>query len=324
MKRAITLVLLVSAVLFSVFAAGQSESAYPNRTITLICPYGAGGGTDVILRALADSASKIAGVNIVVENVTGGNGATGVVTMMKADPDGYTIGSCSGEWVAIQELGLAPAGYDPMNAEQLIHYNFDPACYVVPVDSEYQTLEDLVNAAKAEPGKVVVGVTTLGGSHHLATLLFQERADVEFNVIPYSEGASATLTALMGGQVEVACVGPAEAAAQIAAGNLKMLAVASNDRVKNYPDVPTLKELGYDMIYGSWRALACPKGTPEDVQAKLCEIFYQAAQSEEFVEFCDKGGFVIDLLDHDAYLERFAEQNAICKEVCAIYLASNN
>lgn len=323
MKRAMIVLVLIVTVLFPVMAAGTSEKPYPNRTITLICPYGAGGGTDVILRALSDSASKIAGVNIIVENVTGGNGATGVITMMAAEPDGYTIGSCSGEWVAIQELGLAPKGYDPMNAEQLIHYNFDPACYVVPVNSPYKTLDDLVLAAKKAPGKVVMGVTTLGGSHHLATLLFQERAGIEMNVIPYSEGASATITALMSNQVESACVGPAEAAAQIAAGNLRMLAVASNDRVKNYPAVPTLKELGYDVMYGSWRALACPKGTPIEIQNKLCDVFYEAAQTPAFVEFCDKGGFVIDLLDHEAYLKRFDEQNQICREVCAIYLSSN-
>lgn len=319
MKRKLFSLLLVCVVLAG-FSGALADSTFPSQTITIICPYGAGGGTDVILRALASSASKIAGVNIIVENVTGGNGATGVVTMMAAEPDGYTIGSVSGEWVSIRELGLAPDGFDPGNAEQLIHYNFDPACYVVPIDSPYQTLEDLVTAAKADPGAIVMGVTTVGGSHHLTTLLFENRSGASFNVIPYSEGASATLTALLRNEVEVACVGPAEAAAQVDAGNLKILAIASSNRLKNYPDIPTLKECGYDMIYGSWRALAAPKGTPEDVQLKLEEIFFAAAQSEEFVSFCDQAGFVIDLLDHEAYMERLVEQEALCIEVCQLYL----
>lgn len=318
MKKIVALIL--AAMMLLAACAAVAETDFPKQTITIICPYGAGGGTDLILRALADSASEIAGVNIIVEDVTGGNGANGVITMMAAEPDGYTVGSCSGEWISIKELGLAPADFDYTNAEQLIHYNFDPACYVVNTDSPYQTFEDLIADVKAKPGEIVLGVTTVGGSHHLTNLLFQDVSGAEFNVIPYSEGASATLTSLLRHELDVACVGPAEAAAHVAGGNMRILAVASESRVKNYPEVPTLKELGYDMIYGSWRALAAPKGTPAEVCAKLCEIFYQAAQSEKFIEFCDKGGFVIDLLDHEAYLERFASQEETTKRVCQLYL----
>ncbi len=324
MKRIASLVLAMIMVLTLVACGGSTSSkedtaAFPSQTITLICPYGAGGGTDVILRALCDSASKIAGVNIVVENVTGGNGATGVVTMMAADADGYTIGSCSGEWVALKEMGLAPADFDYNNAEQIMHYNFDPACYLVTADSPYQTLEEVIADAKANPGEITLGVTAAGGSHHLASLQFQKETGTEFNVIPYSDGSAACVTALMSGQVTVGSVCPAEAAAQIAAGQVRILGICSENRLANYPDVPTLSELGYNVVYGAWRALCAPKGTPAEVVEKLEEIFMAAAQTPEFVEFCAGNGNEIDLLNKEDFAKRFLDQEELIKGVCAIY-----
>lgn len=301
-----------------------SDEGYPNQTITLICPYGAGGGTDVLLRALCDSASEIAGVNIVVENITGGNGATGVITMMDATPDGYTIGSCSGEWIALKAMGLAPEDFDYNNSEMIMHYNFDPACYLVPVDSPYQTLEDVIADAKANPGKITLGVTAAGGSHHLAAIQFQKESEAEFNVIPYSDGSSACVTALLSGQVSVGSVCPAEAAAQIAAGQVRILAICSENRLEGYPDVPTLKEMGYNVIYGAWRGLCAPKGTPAEIVEKLEEIFMAAAQTQEFKDFCVSNGNEIDLLDKEAFAARFADQEELIKGVCAIYTEQNS
>lgn len=305
-------------------SSGEAGTDFPNQTITLICPYAAGGGTDVILRALCDSASKIAGVNIIVENITGGNGATGVVTMMDAAPDGYTIGSCSGEWVSLKEMGLAPDGFDYNNAEFIMHYNFDPACYLVPTDSPYQSIEDIVNAAKADPGNVTLGVTAAGGAHHLASLLFQDRCGAQFNIVPYSEGSSATVTALMSNQVDIACVTTAEATAQIKAGQVRVLGICSEERLDSYPDVPTLKECGYDVVYGSWRALAAPKGTPAEVVDKLEEIFYEATQTQEFIDFCASNNNEIDLLNKEEFAQRFVDQEALIKDVCAIYAQLQN
>jgi len=284
-------------------SAGGSE--FPNQTITLICPYGAGGGTDVILRALCDSASKIAGVNIVVENITGGNGATGVVTMMDAEPDGYTIGSCSGEWVALNAMGLADFDYN--NAEQIMHYNFDPACYLVTMDSPYQTLEEVIADAKANPGKITLGVTAAGGSHHLAAIQFQKESGTEFNIIPYSDGSAACVTALMSGQVAVGSVCPAEAAAQIAAGQVRILGICSENRLAGYPDVPTLNELGYNVIYGAWRALCAPKGTPAEVVEALNAAILKVSETESWKtmvnDYCFQDPFVLNVADTIANLK---------------------
>ncbi|MEM5767163.1 MAG: tripartite tricarboxylate transporter substrate binding protein [Bacillota bacterium] len=302
-------------------SAGTPDSDFPDKTITLICPYGAGGGTDVIMRALANSASKIAGVNIIVQNVTGGNGATGVVTMMSSKADGYTVGSCQGEWISLEKLGLAPPDFDYNNAELVMHYNFDPACYIVPIDSPYNTIGDLVTAAKAAPGSIVLGVTAAGGAHHLATLLFENKSGAEFNVIPYSDGASAVLTALLSNQVEVASVGPAEAAAQVDAGKAKILAVCSENHLDKYPDVPTMTEEGYEVVYGSWRGLAVPSGTPTEIVQKLEQIFYEAAQTDEFKQLCAENGFTIDLLNKEEFQKRFQSQEELIDQVCEIYTA---
>ena len=322
MKKKILVVLLALAMVFCFVACGTDEGEtvdYPTDTITLICPYGAGGGTDVILRALADQAGKIAGVNVVVEDITGGNGATGVVTMMESDPDGYTIGSCSGEWIALKEMGLTPEGFDYNNAEKIMHYNFDPACYLVLADSPIQTIEDLVNAAKEKPGEVTLGVTAAGGSHHLASILFSDMAGVKFNTVPYSEGSSATITALMSGQLDVASVCPSEAAAQIQAGQVRVLGICSAQRLDTYSDVPTMTECGYELVYGAWRALCAPKGTDAAKVEALEKIFLEAAETEEFKEFCAANGFVRDVLTKAEFEERFVSQEALIKQVCALY-----
>ena len=325
MKK-IFVTLLMVLLAFSVFAQAGTESAassnFPNQTITVICPYGAGGGTDLILRALSDAASKIAGVNIIVDDVTGGNGATGVIKMMNSKADGYTVGSCSCEWISLFETGLAPAGFDYNNAELIMHYNFDPSCYLVPADSPYQTIEDVIAAAKANPGEITLGVTAAGGAQHLTAILFQDMVDAEFNIIPYSEGASTTMAALLSGQVQVASVGPAECAAQVDAGQVRLIGVCSENRLATRPDVPTLKECGIDLIYGSWRALAAPKGTPAEVVSYLEDLFLQAANTEEFQAFCQKNGFVIDILDKAGFEERFRAQEQVIKTVCELYAAS--
>lgn len=324
MKKVLT-VMMVCLIALAAFANGTSEtskaSSYPNQTITLICPYGAGGGTDLILRALCDSASKISGVNIIVNDVTGGNGATGVVTMMKSNPDGYTIGSCSGEWISLVETGLAPAGFDYNNAEKIMHYNFDPSCYLVRSDSPYKTIEDVIATAKAKPGDVTLGVTAAGGAQHLTAILFQNMVNAKFNIIPYSEGASTTMAALLSGQVDVASVGPAECAAQVDAGKVRLIGVCSENRLATRPDVPTLKEKGINLIYGSWRALAAPKGTPAEIVKYLEDLFLKAANTDEFKAFCTKNGFVIDVLDKAGFEKRFAEQKNVIHEVCQLYAA---
>lgn len=303
-------------------ATPEPEISFPEGTIRIICPYGAGGGTDTILRALADSASKIAGVNIVVENITGGTGITGITTMMACDPDGYNLCSVSGEWISLPTLGLAPSDFNYDNCERICLFNQDPNCFVVAANSPYDTLEDLVNAALETPGGLIMATTGAGGTHHLTGLLFEDRSGTDFNIIPYSEGASAVMAALVGGHADVGCVGPAEAAAQVDAGNAKILAIASDGRIDKYPDVPTFTECGYDIIYGTWRGLAAPAGTPEEVVNKLNEIFVAAAEDEAFASFMDANGFGHKIYDREAWAEIFPDQVAIIKDVCEIYLAT--
>lgn len=319
MKRIMQIFLAALSVLAFSTNSGSFAATFPNQTVTIICPYGAGGGTDVILRALSAEAAKFAGVNIVVEDITGGNGATGVVRMMESRPDGYTIGSCSGEWIALKGMGLTPEGFDYNNAEKIMHYNFDPACYLVPTDSPYKTLDDLVKAAKENPGEILLGVTAAGGAHHLTALLFSEMSGAEFNIIPYSEGSSAAITALMSGQVQVGSMCPSEATAQLNAGQVRILGICSANRLPNHPNVPTLRECGYDLLYGSWRALSAPKGTPADVIAKLEDIFLKAAKTKEFTEFCSKNGYVLDILNKADFEKRFIEQEKLINSVCDIY-----
>jgi len=301
-------------------ATSSPQVNFPVKTIRLICPYGAGGGTDTNLRALAEAAQKFTDVNIVVENVTGGTGITGITTMMATEPDGYSLCSVSGEWISLATLGLAPADFDYQNCERVMHYCFTPQSIIVAADSPYQTIEDLIEGAKTNAGGIILATTGSGSSQHLTTLLLEKTTETDFNIIPYSEGGAAVVAALIGGHADVICVEPGEASAQVDAGTARYLAVASDERITQYPDVPTLKESGIDIVYGAWRGLAVPKGTPAEVIAVLEDIFVQAAQDPDFVSFMEKNVYGMKVLNAAEWEPLFESQETLIQSACEIYL----
>ena len=268
--------------------ACSSETTYPAKDITLIVPFAAGGGTDSVARILAKAMEPSLKVNIVVENRTGGSGIVGMTTGIKAKNDGYTITMVTREIVTLPLLGLADIRYDDMDPIGLV--NLDPAVILVHADSPYNTYADLVAAATAKPNTITFA-STAKPNFYLGAL--ENVTDIRLKQIPFN-GAGEAIPAVLGKHTEVTMVSPGEALSQVKGGQLKALAILHDKRIDTYADTPTLKELGIDVITGTWRGIAVPKDTPADVKKQLMLALETAVKAPEFVDFMNNRGFGID------------------------------
>jgi tripartite-type tricarboxylate transporter receptor subunit TctC len=270
-------------------AAAQN---YPARPITLIVPWGAGGGTDATARIIGSLLEKELGQPVTVVNRTGGSGVVGHAAIASAQPDGYTIGLATVEigmmhWQGLTEL--TGASYTPIGL-----VNLDPAGVQVRSDAPYKTVNDLLAAIKANPGKFKASGTGQGGIWHLAIagLLRDQKIDpAALSWVP-SNGAAPGLQDMVAGGVEVAPCSLPEARSLIDAGKVKSLAIMDAKRSTLYPNVPTLKEaVGSDWAMGAWRGIVAPKGIPADARDKLSAAVRKVAASKEYTDFMASRGF---------------------------------
>ena len=269
--------------LLSLFFAVSAPAAYPERPITMLVAYSAGGGTDLVARAIAPYIEKYlgGGAKMVIVNRAGAGGEIGFAALASAPPDGYTIG-----FINTPPLMSIPierkAQFSALGFDLLGNIVDDPSNFAVHAESEIRDLKQLAAFAKANPGKVTVGTTGIGSDDHLAMLLFERIAGVKMTHIPF-KGSADVRTALASRQITVAAINIGEAL-QAAKGGLPMrnIGQASPARTNLAPDLPTFKEQGYNFELSSLRGMAAPKGLPADVRAALVKAIAAAAADPEF------------------------------------------
>ena len=289
-QRRTVLASLMGATLLA--AAGAAQAAWPDRPITMIVPWGAGGGTDATARIIGSLLEKDLGQPVNVVNRTGGSGVVGHQALASAAPDGYTIGLITVEISMMHWQGLTDlsgASYAPIGL-----VNLDPAGLQVRADAPYKTANDLVAAIKANPGKFKASGTGQGGIWHLAIAGMLKDLKVDASAAPWvpSNGAASGLQDLVAGGVEVVPCSLPEARSLIDAGKVKSLAVMSDAPAALYPNVPTLKTAtGSDWKIGAWRGIAAPKGIPAEVRDRLAAAIKKIAASKEYNEFMTSRGF---------------------------------
>jgi tripartite-type tricarboxylate transporter receptor subunit TctC len=270
-------------------AAAQT---YPSRPITLIVPWGAGGGTDATARILGTLMEKELGQPVNVVNRTGGSGVVGHAAIASSAPDGYTIGLATVEigmmhWQGLTEL--SGASYTPIGL-----VNADPAGIQVRADAPYKTVQDLLAAIRANPGKFKASGTGQGGIWHLALAGLLRDQKIDPAAVPWvpSNGAAPGLQDMVAGGIEIAPVSLPEARSLIDAGKVRSLAVMNDKPAALYPNVPTLKAaLGSDWTMAAWRGIVAPKGIPNDVRTKLAATLQKVANSKEYHDFMASRGF---------------------------------
>jgi tripartite-type tricarboxylate transporter receptor subunit TctC len=300
-RRHLVLAPLGAAALASTRAFG---AAYPERPITFVCPWPAGGTADLTMRALCGAAAKTLQQTLVVENKAGASGMLGLKALAAAKPDGYTIGQVPISVTRFAQLGSVQI--DPLKDLSFIARTSGQTFGIaVRAEAPWKTLEDLVAAAKASPGKINYGSAGIGGATHVGMEEFALVAGAKFNHIPYKGGAPA-LQDLLGGQLD-ALADSSSWAPHVKAGKLKLLATWGEKRTRDFPDVPTLKERGFDVVVDAPNGVAAPKGIDPAVEARLRDAFKQAAASAEFAAACEKIDAPVMYLDGPDY-ERYVAQ----------------
>lgn len=297
-RLAATLVVF-AAMAWTGLAAAQGD-AYPNHRIELIVPWQAGGGADVVARALSAAAAKHLPQPLVVINKPGATGAVGLGEVVHAKPDGYKLVLSSSELTFLKYLGLAKFDYEDL--VPIARLNADPAAVVVRADAPYATLEQFLAAARKPDSNMRVGNAGQGSTWHMAAAALAEKTGAHFNHIPYPGGAPATL-ALLGGHIDAVTVSTAEVASYVEAGKLKVLAVMADKRAAGYDNVPTLKERNIDLSIGIWRGISAPKGTPPDVLAVLKAAVAKSVQEPIMRQTLEKLHFSTDTYADDVTLQ---------------------
>jgi tripartite-type tricarboxylate transporter receptor subunit TctC len=269
-------------------ASSSPKTSYPKKEITLVVPWEAGGGTDLIARQIASIIEKDLGKPVVVENKSGAGGIVGFQEIAKAKPDGYTIGMITNSLLLQKYVNQTFVDYKSFEPIALI--NQDPASLTVKADAPWKTAKEFMEEAKS--GKVSVANSGSGGIWHVAALALGKNSGVEFKHVPF-QGGNPAAVAVMGGHVQATTVSAAEVQSVVQSGGLKILGVASENRLPQFPDVPTLKEQGINTVIGVWRGLVVPKGTPKEIVDILDKAVEKAINTSQYKDFMNKGGFGI-------------------------------
>ena len=279
---------------------------YPDREIELMVPWSVGGATDIVFRTLVSVLPKHLKAPVIIVNRPGGGAVPGYTEAMTKKNDGYYLLA----WATptITKTHMAKTPYDAGTFDPVINIVAAPIWILVPGNSPYKTLADLVSDAKARPGKVNVGNAGAGGGTHMIALAFEKAAGVQLNHVPHKGGGPAVIAAV-GGHVDAISVGPPEGVAQIQSGDLRCLAMLADERLPTFPDLPTAKEQGVDFALGQWRGLAAPKGT-DPARIKVIHDAVKATMDDpDFQKLAKKAGIFLDYKGTEAFIQWTKDQD---------------
>lgn len=318
MKRVVLLLLSLALLLSVVGCAGDSGdqidiSNYPSKPVEIIVAYKAGGGTDVGARILASEAEKIFGQPLVILNVEGSDGELGYTQLAQSKPDGYTIGFINLPTFVSLTLERNTK-YTIDDVVPILNHVYDAGVLVVQSSSDIKTLEDFVEYAKAHPGDLTIANNGTGASNHIGAAHFEYEAGIDVTHVPFG-GSTDMIAALRGGHVDACVAKISEVASLVKSGELRILASFTEERLENFPDVPTMKEKGYDILFGSARALVAPKGTPQEIIDYIHDKFKEAMDSPEHMEKAKNADLPIKYMSPEELGEYIKNEEVYLKEI---------
>ncbi len=287
-KLALLTVLSLSMALLT--GTGAMAGDYPSKDVMHIIPWSAGGGTDSAMRSFMHHAEGKLGGKIFNKNITGAQSGAGVFKLMKSRPDGYTIGTLTWDSVITVPYYKLVPGYDLDNLSFLCTVTLHPTALVVRADSPFKTLKDFIEASKKDPGKYSISNVGTGGVWHLPALDMADKVGIDIRHIPYPKGSGPQREALLSGETDAACMSVSAAFPAIQAKKARILGVMAGQRDEMISDVPTFKEEGYDVIWGSFRMVAIPKDAPQEAKDKLEEAFRKVFADPEFIKWSKETG----------------------------------
>jgi tripartite-type tricarboxylate transporter receptor subunit TctC len=286
---------IATAMISSTFLVGLSATGgavaqdYPSKPINYILPFNAGGESDISARFQQAVFKKVVGQEVVIQYIAGAGGAQAWSQLNSMPNDGYTIMGINLPHTVLQPL-QKDVGYRTDELTPVHYFHYTPDAIFVTKDSQFKTLKDLIDYAKKNPGMVTMSGSGSNSSNNLAQVRFDEMAGIKTTYIPFS-GTGPAVTAILGKQT---VAGFNYAPSGIAHGDkIRMLAVASEKRMTAFPDVPTFRELGFDLVGGAYRGLSVPKSTPENIRQKVSDMISAINKEPGFVEKMEAGGFVL-------------------------------
>jgi len=306
------LVTTLTGVLASLsMGAAVAQSDFPNEDLSYVIPFGPGGESDISARLQQEYFKDITGQEAIIEYKPGGGGAVAWSQFNDMPADGHTIIGTNLPHIILQPLAK-DVGFETSDLNNFYFFHYSPDAILVTADSPYETLDDLVDAAREAPGSVTLSGSGTYSANHVAQTRFDSLADITTTYIPY-KGTGAAVTALKSGEVQAEW-GYSTVAANHQ-GDTRMLAIASSERHPLFPDVPTFQELGYDLEGGAYRGMAVPQGTPEEARQRLSDIFQEINEDPSFVERMQELGFFLVDVPADEVDAFLAERQAEYEEV---------
>ncbi len=308
---------LMSAALAVTLTLAGPVAAFPDRPIEIVVPFNAGGGTDIMARIFAEYMSEELGSSVVVVNRPGAGGEVGMAAVAEAEPDGHML-------IVINTPNVLTipterqARFTWESFELIGTIAEDPGTLSVHADSSIQTIEDLVEAAMAEPGSVTYGTAGVGSAGHIAGLLFEADAGIDLRHVPYS-GASEVRTGLLNRDLDVATANLGEALTFADGNPWRILGVMTTERVGTAPDLPTFAEAGYPVIGGSLRGIGAPAGTPPEALDVLRDAMAAVMADPEFISASETANVPLRYLTADAYASELA---SVAESISALWAAT--
>src|ERR1700760_1910869 len=301
---------IVGLVCSAIGSAALADQDFPQREITFIVPWNAGGSNDVLARGLQPLLRE-RGINIVIENITGATGANGLRRVAGAAPDGYTLGMGTSSTLAVMVQKKVPLKNDQFT--NIARVSTEPLMLLVPTSSPYQSLDQFIEHMKKTPGGVTIGTPGSYNLNHIFASMTARAAGVAYTNVPYT-GGSQVVADLLGQHVEAGVLKPSETIGVIQQGSLKPIGVFADERLEMLPDVPTFKEKGFDVFpYGPVAQMAYvvgPANLPPDIRARLIHAFRTAIQDPRFKEFAQKNVFLVDDMTGDALNKEIGDVSA--------------
>ena len=302
---------LASALAIAFLIAPTSASAFPTKDVEYIIPFAPGGESDIAARLQQPIFQDVTGKQLIVKYQPGAGGAQAWSQLNKMPADGHTIMGVNLPHVILQPM-QTNAGFETEDLTPVYWFHYTPDAILVPANSQFKTLKDLIDHAKKNPGAVTFSGSGSNSANHLAQQRFDKLAGTKTTYVPFG-GTGPSVTALLGNQV-MASFGYSTIA-ENQGDKVRMLAVASDERLPSAPDVPTFKESGIDMVGGAYRGIGVPKPTPEAVRKQVSDIFTKINADPRMIKAMNDGGFVVLNVPYEKMNEFMSKQKQETGEI---------
>lgn len=286
------------------------ELSWPEKEITIIIGWAAGGGNDLTVRAVFQPyVEKILGKDVVITYKEGSGGDIAYTELLKnTKADGYTLAACAIPGFLTSPMTKSSVTFKLEDAQPIANLGSDPNVFVVEADSQFSTLQDVIDYAKANPGDMTVAIGNLNADDDLALGMFTKLAGIEVNKITYEGGASDRITAQLGKHIQMSVLNASEVSSFLEAGQIKVLGVMSEERVSFLSSVPTFKEEGFNVIHGASRGVIAPAGVDKEIVKKLSDAIGQAMKNPECVKTLENMKLIPDYMDSETYTKFLQEK----------------